>query len=93
LGGVTPENDITITVTDVSDDSSSSILTYTYQGQGARSGYTTSSLSDSDNAVANFLKNTEAVWPQYLADKYQYVLLTETGESITVDGDEPLELD
>jgi hypothetical protein len=93
LGGATPENDIIITVTDVSDDSSASILSYTYQGLGARSGYTTASLSDSNNAVANFLKNTEAVWPQYLADKYQYVLLTETGESITVDGDEPLELD
>jgi hypothetical protein len=93
LGGSTPENDIIITVTDVSDDSSSSIVSYTYQGQGAKSGYTTTSLSESDNPIANFLKNTEAIWPQYLADKYQYVLLTDTGESITVDGDEPLELD
>ena len=93
LGGVTPENDIVITVTDVSDDSSASILGYTYVGNGAQSGYTTVSLSESDNPVANFLKNTEAIWPQYLVDKYQYVLLTETGETITVDGDEPLELD
>jgi len=93
LGGTTPENDIVITVTDISDDSSASILGYTYTGIGASSGFTTVSLSDSDNPVANFLKNTEAVWPQYFADKYQYVLLTDTGESITVDGEEPLELD
>ena len=93
LGGATPENDIVITVTDVSDDSSASILGYTYTGIGASSGFTTVSLLDSDNPVANFLKNTEAVWPQYFADKYQYVLLTDTGESITVDGEEPLELD
>jgi hypothetical protein len=66
LGGATPQNDIIITVTDVSDDSSTSILSYTYVGNGAESGYSTKTLAESDNAVANFLKNTEAVWPQYL---------------------------
>jgi hypothetical protein len=66
IGGSTPENDIVITVTDVSDDSSSSILSYTYTGVGSQSGYTTVSLADSDNPVANFLKNTETIWPQYL---------------------------
>jgi hypothetical protein len=93
VGGQTPENDITITVTDVSDDSTASIIGFTYTGFGADSGYTTLSLSDSENPIANFLKDTEAVWPQYLVDKYEYVLLTESGEEITVDGDEPLELD
>lgn len=93
VGGQTPENDITITVTDVTDDSTASIIGFTYAGIGADSGYTTVSLSDSENPIANFLKDTEAVWPQYLVDKYEYVLLTESGEEITVDGDEPLELD
>ena len=93
LGGATPVNDITITITDVSDDSSSSILGYTFVGIGAQSGFTTQSLSESTNPIANFVKNTETIWPQYLADKYQYVLLTDTGESITIDGNEPLELD
>jgi hypothetical protein len=34
LGGATPTNDLTITVTDVSDDSTSSILTFTSSGKG-----------------------------------------------------------
>ena len=93
LGGTTPDNDIVITVTDVSDDSASSILGFTFAGTGIKSTYTTKTIADSENPIADFLKNTEAVWPQYLADKYQYVLLTDTGESITVDGTEPLELD
>jgi hypothetical protein len=32
IGGVTPENDITITVTGISDDSTNSIQTFTYEG-------------------------------------------------------------
>jgi len=35
LGGTTPDNDVTITVTDVTDDSTSSIVSFTYEGLAA----------------------------------------------------------
>jgi hypothetical protein len=35
LGGISPDNDITITVTAVSDDSTNSIVTFAFEGQGA----------------------------------------------------------
>ena len=50
-------------------------------------------LTYTDNSIANFIKNTEAIFSQYLVDKYQYVLATDTGETLTTDNDEPLELD
>jgi hypothetical protein len=51
-------------------------------------------LGDSNSLAANFIKNTETVWPQYIVDKYQYVL--DADQNITLltdDNDEPLELD
>ncbi len=50
-------------------------------------------LTNSNNDIANFIKNTEAVFPQYLVDKYQYVLDTDEGVTLTTDTGEPLELD
>ena len=55
-------------------------------------------LADSDTPQANFLKDVETIWPQYLVDKYQYVLDTDvsagqTSTTITTDDDTPLELD
>ena len=50
-------------------------------------------LTNSDNDIANFIKNTEAIFPQYLVDKYQYVLDTDDGVTLTTDTGEPLELD
>jgi len=35
LGGVSPDNDITVTITAVSDDSTNSIVSYSYEGIGA----------------------------------------------------------
>ncbi len=46
-----------------------------------------------DNEIANFIKNTEAIFSQYLVDKYQYVLVTDGGTTLTTDDNEPLELD
>ena len=51
-------------------------------------------LNHSTTDIANFIKNTEAIFSQYLADKYQYVLASDDGSTLTTDGtDEPLELD
>ena len=65
VGGNTPENDITITVTSLSFDSTQSIVTFNYSGIGKDSGYTYKSLSESNNLIANFIKNTETLWPTY----------------------------
>jgi hypothetical protein len=50
-------------------------------------------LTYADNEIANFIKNTEAVFSQYLVDKYQYVLATDQGDTLLTDDNEPLELD
>ena len=43
--------------------------------------------------IARFIRNTEAIFSQYLTDKYQYVLATDDGTTILTEGGEPLELD
>ena len=43
--------------------------------------------------IARFIRNTEAVFSQYLVDKYQYVLATDEGLTLLGDDSEPLELD
>ena len=93
LGGRSPVNDITITVTEISTDSTASLVGFTYTGLGQDNGFTAKPLVESDNKIANFLKNTETIWPQYLVDKYSYVLLTEDGQSILTESGDPLELD
>ncbi len=50
-------------------------------------------MSTVDNNIVNFIKNTEAIFSQYLVDKYQYVLADDTGTTLTTDDNEPLELD
>jgi hypothetical protein len=51
-------------------------------------------LVHSNSDIANFIKNTEAVFSQYLADKYQYILAADDGITLMTDGtNEPLELD
>jgi hypothetical protein len=50
-------------------------------------------LTYQNNDIANFIKNTEAIFSQYLVDKYQYVLKADQGNTLTDDNDEPLELD
>lgn len=50
-------------------------------------------LTESNTAAANFIKNTDTIWPQYLVDKYQYVLDTDDGLTLATDDDIPLELD
>lgn len=50
-------------------------------------------LASSDNLVSNFVKNTETIWPQYLVDKYQYVLSVDQGWTLNTDDNNPLELD
>jgi hypothetical protein len=51
-------------------------------------------LAESNSVPANFIKNTDTIWPQYLVDKYQYVLNTDQDFTLLTDHDEtPLELD
>jgi hypothetical protein len=46
-----------------------------------------------NNDIANFIKNTEAVFSQYLEDKYQYILSSDDNQTLTTDDNDPLELD
>ena len=46
-----------------------------------------------NNDISNFIKNTEAIFSQYLVDKYQYVLASDEGFTLLTDDNEPLELD
>lgn len=50
-------------------------------------------LTYANTDIANFIKNTETIFPQYLVDKYQYVLATDDGITLLTDDNEPLELD
>ena len=50
-------------------------------------------LTYHDGDIARFIRNTEAIFSQYLVDKYQYVLDTDEGITLLTDDDEPLELD
>ena len=43
--------------------------------------------------IPRFIRNTEAIFSQYLVDKYQYVLATDDGTTLMTEGGEPLELD
>ena len=43
--------------------------------------------------IINFIKNTEAVFSQYLEDKYQYILSSDDNQTLTTDDNDPLELD
>ncbi len=43
-----------------------SIRTFTYTGQGQYNGFVAKSLADSNNSIANFIKNTEALFPTYI---------------------------
>lgn len=64
-GGDSPENDITITVVSVTFDSTQSIVSFNYTGTGRDNGYTYRSLLESNNNIANFIKNTETILPNY----------------------------
>jgi len=46
-----------------------SITEFTYTGTGLETGFVCKSLSESNNAIADFLKNTETVFPTYIADQ------------------------
>jgi hypothetical protein len=50
-------------------------------------------LADSNTPVANFLKHTETIWPQYLMDKYQDTILSDSLDAITSDDNNVLEGD
>jgi len=50
-------------------------------------------LTYHDGDIARFIRNTEAIFSQYLVDKYQYVLDTDEGVTILTEDGEPLELD
>ncbi len=50
-------------------------------------------LTYANTDIANFIKNTETIFSQYLVDKYQYVLATDEGVTLLTDDNEPLELD
>jgi hypothetical protein len=43
--------------------------------------------------IIKFIKNTEAVFSQYLEDKYQYILSSDDNQTLTTDDNDPLELD
>ena len=45
-----------------------SINTFTYSGTGRYKGFVTKTLRESNNPIANFLKNTETIYPNYSSD-------------------------
>ena len=71
LGGTSPDNDVTITVTTLSFDSTQSITNFTYTGVGQDNGYTHKSLEESNNVVSNFITSVETVWPVYTSSDVQ----------------------
>jgi hypothetical protein len=73
LGGTSPDNDITITVTTLSFDSTQSITNFTYTGVGQDNGYTHKSLEESNNVVSNFITSVETVWPVYTSSNVQEI--------------------
>ena len=53
-------------------------------------------LTDSTHTstdIIKFIKNSEAVFSQYLEDKYQYILSSDDNQTLTTDDNDPLELD
>jgi hypothetical protein len=48
-------------------------------------------LAKSDNAIANFLKNTPTIWPYQQLDKYESRALTSDGRSLQTGSGDPLE--
>ena len=99
LDGVTPDNDITITVTDVTDDSSNSIADYTFEGRGRAGRWMTianpnvASYSDDGINFTTELLGFEGDWETIVAGHDRFVAIarnenrvsfTFTGESWTV---------
>ena len=66
VGGTSPDNDIMITVTQVSNDATRSIVAYTYTGQAYNVNYLAKNLIDSNNPVAKFVTAYETIYPQYM---------------------------
>jgi len=98
LDGVTPDNDITITVSEVSDDSSSSIVNYTFEGKGRRGRWMTvanpniASYSDDGVNYTNELLGFSGDWVRIVPGHDRFVAIarndnrcsfTFTGESWT----------
>ena len=52
-------------------------------------------LSTSDNYIARYVRLADAIWPQYLVDKYQYTVSTDSNFTLETDGNSSdiLELD
>ena len=48
--------------------------------------FDTEDLSNANNIISRFIRNTESTWPQYLVDKYLYIVSTDTNVSIETDG-------
>jgi hypothetical protein len=44
----------------------SALNTFTFKGTGQENGFVAKSLVDSSNPIADFIKNTETVWPSYI---------------------------
>jgi hypothetical protein len=66
VGGTSPDNDIFITITQVSEDSTNSILSYTYTGQAYNINYLAKNLLNSNNTIAQFVTAYETIYPQYM---------------------------
>jgi hypothetical protein len=49
----------------------------------------------SNTNIANFIKQVSPIWPQYLVDKYQYILTTDSNFTLETDGinSDKMELD
>lgn len=43
-------------------------------------------LSSVNNKIAKFIREVDAIWPQYLVDKYQYVVSTDSDLTLETDG-------
>lgn len=50
-------------------DTRKSIVRFTYTGTGLETGFVCKSLAESNNSIADFLKNTETVFPSYITNQ------------------------
>jgi hypothetical protein len=53
----------------------------------------TEKLTTANNPIAEFIRSAEAIWPQYLVDKYQYILSSDSDFTLESDDEVVIELD
>lgn len=61
------------------------IAKFSYTGTGVKEGFVAKSLVDSNNSIADFLKNTETVFPNYISTEEEPPNLTFDSSQLTMD--------